>query len=112
MISKFIALFTVALVPASQAAVEQSSDQVSANPVRKVVTLLQKMQKRIEEEGEKEEELYKKFMCYCKTGKGDLQASVSSATAKAPQLSSDIKSSEEQLTQLKADLKQAQADRS
>merc|ERR1719258_843774 len=36
-----------------------------ANPIRKVVTLLQDMQKEIEAEGDKEQDLYDKFMCYC-----------------------------------------------
>ena len=39
--------------------------QTEANPIRKVVTLLQDMQKEIEAEGEKEKALYDKFMCYC-----------------------------------------------
>ena len=39
--------------------------QMEANPIRKVVTLLQDMQKELEAEGKKEEELYNKFMCYC-----------------------------------------------
>ena len=39
--------------------------QTEANPIRKVVTLLQDMQKEIEAEGEKEKGLYDKFMCYC-----------------------------------------------
>jgi chromosome segregation ATPase len=106
-----LAVFVLTAIPASQAVVLRSSDQTLANPVRKVVTLLQKMQKKVTEEGEKEEELYKKFMCYCRTGKGDLEASIQAANTKAPQLASDIKASEEELAQLKADLKQAQTDR-
>ena len=35
------------------------------NPIRRIVTLLQEMQKEIETEGEKEEEAFEKFMCYC-----------------------------------------------
>ena len=35
------------------------------NPIRRIVTLLQDMQKEIETEGEKEEEAFEKFMCYC-----------------------------------------------
>jgi chromosome segregation ATPase len=83
-----------------------------ANPVRKVVSLLQNMQKKVTAEGEKEEELYKKFMCYCKTGVGDLSGSIAAATTKSPQLESDIKSSEEQLAQTQASLKGAQKERS
>ena len=37
----------------------------SENPIRRIVTLLQDMQKEIEAEGEKEEKAFDKFMCYC-----------------------------------------------
>ena len=36
--------------------------QTEANPIRKIVTLLQDMQKEITAEGEKEKKLYDKFM--------------------------------------------------
>jgi hypothetical protein len=39
--------------------------QAEANPIRKVVTLLQDMQKEIEKEGEVEKDMFEKFMCYC-----------------------------------------------
>jgi len=42
------------------------------NPVRKVVNLLMGMQSTITAEGEKEKELFDKFMCYCQTGSADL----------------------------------------
>jgi septal ring factor EnvC (AmiA/AmiB activator) len=85
--------------------------ELQANPIRKVVTLLQNMQQKVTAEGEKEEELYKKFMCYCKTGVGELQSRIDSAGTKEPQLEADITSSEESLTQTKADLKSAQQER-
>jgi len=74
--------------------------------------MLQSMQKKVEQEGEKEKELYEKFMCYCQSGNGDLSASISSAEDKVPAVTSDIKASEEKLEQSKGDLKQAQVDRS
>jgi len=83
----------------------------NANPVRKVVSLLQGMAKKIEEEGKKEEELYGKFMCYCKTSGGDLQEAISGSTAKVPQLQSDIEESQSKLKQTKLDLKSHQEDR-
>jgi chemotaxis receptor (MCP) glutamine deamidase CheD len=52
------------------------------NPIRKVVTMLQGMQKRVTEEGAKEKELYEKFMCYCKTSGSDLAASIAAAEKK------------------------------
>merc|ERR1711865_876560 len=84
----------------------------SANPIRKVVTMLQKMEKTVQAEGQKEQELFDKYMCYCSNSGGDLGKSVADAGTKIPQLGSDIKASEASLTQLKEDLKQAQVDRS
>jgi septal ring factor EnvC (AmiA/AmiB activator) len=92
-------------------AVTGQADVAAANPIRKVVTMLKSMQKKVTEEGEKAKKLYDAFMCYCKNAGGDLKASMSAADAKIPQVASDIKESEAELTQTKADLKQAQADR-
>ena len=39
--------------------------RVSGGAWRRQVKLLQDMQKEIEPEGEKEEEAFEKFMCYC-----------------------------------------------
>jgi len=85
--------------------------ETQANPIRKVVTLLQNMQKKVMAEGEREKDLYEKFMCYCKTGGGDLSGSIQAAEAKIPSVTSSIEAAEQKLTQTKADLKQAQIDR-
>jgi peptidoglycan hydrolase CwlO-like protein len=84
---------------------------LSANPIRRVVTMLQKMQKKIDAEAKAEEKLYDKFMCWCQTGAGDLQKSISSAETKIPQLESSIKEKEEEIAQLSADLDKAKKDR-
>jgi len=107
-----VALSLAACEGAKLRAAAQAEVQARANPVRKVVNLLQAMQKKVTEEGEKEKELYDKFMCYCKTGSSDLSAAVSAADAKGPAVTSEIEAAEGQLTQAKADLKQAQVDRS
>merc|ERR1719235_264749 len=52
------------------------------------------MQKKVEAEGVKEEELFEKFMCYCKSGAASLGKSIGDAEAKIPQLASDIKEAE------------------
>lgn len=83
----------------------------AANPIRKVVNLLQAMQAKVAAEGKKEEELYKKFMCYCKKGGDDLTLSISDAQNKIPQLGSDIKSAQEKKVQTEQELEQAQSDR-
>merc|ERR1719506_300656 len=89
-----------------------SSYEVShANPIRKVVTLLQKMQSTVAAEGEKEKELFDKYMCYCKTGSETLGKSVADATAKIPQVQSSIESGEGTKATLESEVKTHGADR-
>jgi len=87
------------------------AQHAAINPIRKVVTLLQTMQKKVEEEGAAEAKLYEKFMCYCKNGASDLEASIGAAEDKVSSLPTEIKAAEEKLEQLKSDVKQAQADK-
>ena len=101
-------LFALALPSPLQAAEEHAA----ANPIRKVVNMLQMMQKKVEAEGEKEQELFDKFMCYCKNSGGDLAAGIADAETKVSELPSAVEEAEGQLAQLKEDLKQHQADRS
>jgi len=106
-----IILFVVmAAVPAHGDSAVQATD-VAANPIRKVVNMLQAMEKKVQAEGAKEVELYDKFMCYCKGSGGTLGASIAAADTKVPQVSSDISEGEAQLAQLKEDLKRHQVDR-
>eukprot|EP00418_Pyrodinium_bahamense_P093474 CAMPEP_0179035266 /NCGR_PEP_ID=MMETSP0796-20121207/13024_1 /TAXON_ID=73915 /ORGANISM="Pyrodinium bahamense, Strain pbaha01" /LENGTH=698 /DNA_ID=CAMNT_0020731537 /DNA_START=79 /DNA_END=2175 /DNA_ORIENTATION=+ len=102
------ALVATLLVPSQ--AVRQSV-AAAANPIRKVVTMLQAMQKKVEAEGAKEKELYEAFVCYCKKGDSDLAASIATAEAKMPAVASNIKTAEEKLAQSKGALKEAQVDR-
>jgi len=89
----------------------RASDAATANPVRKVVTMLQGLQAKISAEGEKEKELYDKYMCYCKTSGGDLAKGIADAQTKIPQLQSDIAENEAKLAQLKLDVEAHKADR-
>jgi len=91
---------------------QQGSEvKATANPVRKVVTMLQNMQKKVEEEGETEKKLYEKFMCYCQNGGKDLETSIGAAEDKVSTLPSEITAQEERLTQLKDEIKKAQTER-
>jgi len=85
--------------------------QEAANPIRKVVTMLQTLQAKVQAEGAKEKELYDKYMCYCKNSGGDLAKSIADAEAKGPQLVSAIEEGESKLTQLKSDVASHQNDR-
>merc|ERR1719217_326481 len=73
--------------------------------------MLQAMQKKVEAEGKKEDELFEKFMCYCKNGRGALEKSIADAEAKVGQVTADIEAGENEVKQLKADLKSHQTDR-
>lgn len=70
--------------------------RLSVNPIRRVVTMLQSMQKKVAEEGEKEEALFEKFMCYFKNGRGSLESSIASAKNNNEQ----VASASRRLTQL------------
>jgi len=103
----FLALLAVASVQGA----ERQGEMQRTNPVRRVVTMLQMMQKKIVAEGEKEQELYEKFMCYCKTGKADLTKAVADSTDSVPDLQSQIEELVARIAQLKADLDHHQKDR-
>merc|ERR1719201_1769237 len=105
-------LFASLLVSANSAALTaEQNAALAANPVRKVVTMLQMMMKKIEEEGVKEKELYDKFMCYCKNADETLGKSIGDANTKIPQLESDIKEAVATKAQLEQDLEAHQSDR-
>jgi len=90
-------------------AVSASDEKYGANPIRKVVNLLQAMSKKVEEEGEKEAELYEKFVCYCKKNTGELTQSIAEAQTKIAQLETQVKedtAAKEQLDEELANHKQ------
>merc|ERR1719281_380199 len=69
------------------------------------------MAKKVEAEGEKEKELYDKFMCYCKNSASTLGQSISDNNAQIPAIQSDIEESSSKLATTKAELAQHQTDR-
>merc|ERR1719394_531193 len=93
-IPRFAALF-LAMLHVTAA----SQEQQGANPIRKVVSMLQLMQQKVIAEGEKQEAAYDKFMCYCKTNGGDLSASIQAAKNKIEALTTSIKADSERKQQ-------------
>jgi len=106
-----VAQVALALLPACSAMETQAGAKSAANPIRKVVTMLQMMQNKIEIEGEKQTKMFDKFMCYCKTGVGDLEQSIADGETKAGELPDQIAEAEAKLKQYKEDIKTAQTDR-
>jgi len=91
---------------------EGSAAALGANPIRKVVNMLEAIKKKVEAEGEKDAELYKKYMCYCKTTGGELEGTIAASSAKNSEVTSSIKESEAEKAQLTEDLASHKADRS
>jgi len=85
--------------------------QANLNPIRKVVHMLQSMQKRVEEEGELAEELFHKYMCYCKTADSDLLASIQAKQAKVAELGPAVEAAKSKMDQLKKDIAVHRGDR-
>jgi len=103
------ALLFLACVPTGNAVSMQA--HFRANPIRKVVTMLQDMQQSVEAEGEKEKELYEKFMCSCQSQGGSLESNIASSNQKIGELSSKIESNAAQKSQLDQDVVSHKSDR-
>jgi len=108
-----VAAVTAALAGTSvQAAGVSAELAVTANPIRRVVTMIQNIEKKVAAEGEKDEELFQKYMCYCKTGVADLEKSIAAAEAKASGNAAASEGAAGAQAQLEADLTAAKSDRS
>merc|ERR1719240_1979451 len=101
-----LVLATSGLAPAAASATE-----LHANPIRKVVTMLQDMQKSVEVEGKKEEDLFEKFMCYCSNGDGALKSSIAEGKAQIEQLSASAERGAAEKLQLDQEIAGHKADR-
>jgi len=88
-----------------------AEQEMGANPIRKIVTLLQNMQKEIEAEGAKEKELFDKFMCFCSGNNGDLTKKAADAKAAIEDLSAKLKSEEAEKVQIAQELLDHKKDR-
>merc|ERR1719182_1240489 len=104
-VALLIATFT------SPATAVSVGSELRANPIRKVVTMLQDMQKTVESEGKKEEDLFDKFMCYCSNGEGALQASIDAGNAQIESLGAAVERGTAEKSQLDQDIKTHKADR-
>jgi len=87
------------------------SVEEKANPIRKVVTLLQDMQKEIEGEGEKEKDLFDKFMCYCDGNTDGMSKAATDAGQKITELTSQLEAQKAEKSQLDQELIQHKTDR-
>jgi len=83
----------------------------AANPIRKIVTLMQDMQKEIEAEGAHEKELYDKFMCFCDGNNAEMKKSVEDMKVKIEGYASAVEQEKAEKAQLEQDLIGHKADK-
>merc|ERR1719265_816232 len=95
-----LSLFLVSL-----SCVQALTNHAEENPIRKIVTLMQDMQKEIEAEGEKEQKSYEKFECYCSGSNGDMNGAAEKAQQMQTELSSKLAADKAQKAQLDQELK-------
>merc|ERR1719160_2164447 len=105
------AVFALAATSVEGLTSGSSSAMARANPIRRVVTMLQKIEQKVTKEGEEATELHEKFMCQCKTQTNEYTQSISDGEAKSEQLASSLESTKEQKVTLESDLKGHKADR-
>mmetsp|Transcript_35532 Transcript_35532/g.79678 ORF Transcript_35532/g.79678 Transcript_35532/m.79678 type:complete len:704 (+) Transcript_35532:126-2237(+) len=99
------------LAVAVTAAAAKSTEAQLANPIRRVVSLLQSMQSKIEAEGEEQDKMFSKFQCYCEKNAAKLSDAVSEAKSKIESLATDIESAQQDRAQTVADLANAKENR-
>jgi chromosome segregation ATPase len=81
----FCAVFVAGVFAAAAEADE------TANPIRKIVTMLQQMQVEIETEAEESKKMYEKFMCFCDSNIAQTTKEIDDGTELVGQLESEIK---------------------
>merc|ERR1719331_3297946 len=106
-----ISAVIAALLLAGCVHAESSQQTLLANPIRKVVTMLQDMQKTVESEGEKEKKLFDEFMCYCNNGAGSLDAAIQTSAAAIDSLTGRIETEKAQKSQSEQEVAQHKTDR-
>lgn len=104
-------IFALLLGGAAAGRSDDADADAGANPIRKVVTLLQDMQKEIEAEGAKDKELYDKFMCFCSSGAEELEKTAADSTSQAETLKSQFEEGTAEKAGLEEDLVKHKSDR-
>merc|ERR1719420_1938857 len=85
-------------------------EKTQVNPIRKIINLLEGMQKEIEAEGEKEKKLFDNFMCFCDNGAGDLLKAANEAEAENKAATAQLEQDTSEKAQLEEDIKTHKSD--
>merc|ERR1719443_2360765 len=82
-----------------------AAEKVQVNPIRKIVVMMENMQKEIDAQQAKDQELYDKFMCFCDNGAADLLKTASDAEAAGKAAAAQLEADTAEKAQLESDLK-------
>lgn len=77
------------------------------NPIRRVITMLQMMSQKVEQEGKNQEALFDKYMCYCQQSLRKLNSDIQIGEDTVPQLEGSIKEGTAEKGALENDIKDA-----
>lgn len=98
-------MLAVCVLLATPYAVLAGQDNLGVNPIRKIVGMLQDMQKELEHEAENEAELFEKAMCTCENGEKSLSSVIETSSAEMERLTSKIQEDTATQGQLTEELK-------
>eukprot|EP00933_Yihiella_yeosuensis_P030832 TRINITY_DN243_c0_g4_i1.p1 TRINITY_DN243_c0_g4~~TRINITY_DN243_c0_g4_i1.p1 ORF type:complete len:679 (+),score=233.07 TRINITY_DN243_c0_g4_i1:67-2103(+) len=87
------------------------SEDAAGNPVKKVIALLKKMSKKVEDEGREEAKLYDKFECWCKTTTSAFEKDIAAPDAPSAVKQADIDSAQAELTSASTEVAALQSDK-
>merc|ERR1719379_1701682 len=87
-----------------------SAEKVQVNPLRKIVVMMENMQKEIEAQQAKDQALYDNFMCFCDNGAADLLKTASDAEAANKAAAAQLEADTAEKAQLEGDIKTHESD--
>mmetsp|Transcript_80896 Transcript_80896/g.147571 ORF Transcript_80896/g.147571 Transcript_80896/m.147571 type:complete len:708 (-) Transcript_80896:38-2161(-) len=85
--------------------------RLSANPIRRVVTMLEAMKEKVAEEAATSDKIFEDFECKCKKGYASVKKSMEEASIQIPQLQSSIEQSTAEKEQLTSSIAEAKTGR-
>jgi len=99
-----IAALVLILFPSAAAHLAMKAESSKQYPITKVVTLLKDMQSQLEKEGEEDEEVYDKMVCWCKTNDREKSMSLKEAESRIADLTTTIESTAASSGRLKTEI--------
>merc|ERR1719171_1041735 len=94
------AVWLLGLVLVQPAMGVQEKALTSENPMRKIITMLQDMQKEVEREGEAEKEIFEKALCACENGEEELDKTIADSQAAIEEWTAKTESGKAETSQL------------